>query len=317
METYRIGEIIKEERIRKRISQEELCFGICSVSTLSRIENGTQNPSFKVKEAILERLGHNTDNLVIYAEDSEIKKHRLENEILARMVHWQEIDSLLDEYKQLIANRGTEEQLEVQFYKMAEAIQAFYRQMWEWKRVRKQLTEALRITLPGYEIEQIDDIKLLSGAELQILNNIALTYAKETENDKAIRILEFLVRYLEKGKLNVESPGKYYPVLLCNLVKLYEAENRYREVKICSKKGMDYCISQSRLNSFAEHLFYYGKACHKLGESEEAEVYYKRSISLFESIGRNDAAKEVRSRLNKLDGCIDEGKGIFFADQDC
>ena len=317
METYRIGEIIKEERIRKRISQEELCFGICSVSTLSRIENGTQNPSFKVKEAILERLGHNTDNLVIYAEDSEIKKHRLENEILARMVHWQEIDSLLDEYKQLIANRGTEEQLEVQFYKMAEAIQAFYRQMWEWKRVRKQLTEALRITLPGYQIEQIEDIKLLSGTELQILNNIALTYAKEAENDKAIRILEFLVRYLEKGKLNVESPGKYYPLLLYNLVIILDREKRFREIKKFSKKAIEYCTSQSRLTCFPEHLFYYGKACHRLGEPAEAEIYYKRSISLFETIGQKQKAEMVRQKLSELNGGMGEGEIVFFADQDC
>lgn len=316
METYRIGEIIKEERIRKRISQEELCFGICSVSTLSRIENGTQNPSFKVKEAILERLGHNTDNLVIYAEDSEIKKHRLENEILARMVHRQEIDSLLKEYRGLIAVRGTEEQLEIQFYKMAEAIQAFYRQMWEWKRVRKQLTEALRITLPGYEIEQIDDIKLLSGAELQILNNIALTYAKETESDKAIRILEFLVRYLEKGKLDVESPRKYYPVLLHNLVAVLDQESRFREIKCYSKKAMDYCISQSRLTCLAEHLFYYGKACHRLKEPVEAETYYNRAISLFEMQGRKQEAEVVRKRQMELNGSMGEGK-FFFADQDC
>lgn len=44
METYRIGEIIREQRNRRNISQEELCFGICSVTTLSRIENGNQKP---------------------------------------------------------------------------------------------------------------------------------------------------------------------------------------------------------------------------------------------------------------------------------
>ena len=64
METYRIGEIIREQRNRRNISQEELCFGICAVTTLSRIENGNQKPSLKVEEALLERLGHSTDNLI-------------------------------------------------------------------------------------------------------------------------------------------------------------------------------------------------------------------------------------------------------------
>ena len=86
METYRIGEIIREQRNRRNISQEELCFGICSVTTLSRIENGNQKPSLKVEEALLERLGHSTDNLIIYADDNEIKKHRLEDEIRRKMM---------------------------------------------------------------------------------------------------------------------------------------------------------------------------------------------------------------------------------------
>ena len=36
---YTVGAIIKNEREKHKISQEELCFGICAVSTLSRIEH--------------------------------------------------------------------------------------------------------------------------------------------------------------------------------------------------------------------------------------------------------------------------------------
>ena len=64
MEIYRIGARIKEERVRQKLSQEDLCYGICAVSTLSRIETGIQKPSLKVEEALLERLGCSTENLV-------------------------------------------------------------------------------------------------------------------------------------------------------------------------------------------------------------------------------------------------------------
>lgn len=37
MDYYQIGPILKEFRIRHRISQEELCFGLCATSTLSRM----------------------------------------------------------------------------------------------------------------------------------------------------------------------------------------------------------------------------------------------------------------------------------------
>lgn len=53
MKTYIVGGVIKEFRIRYNISQEELCDGLCAVSTLSRIESGKQisgrnwNPPYK------------------------------------------------------------------------------------------------------------------------------------------------------------------------------------------------------------------------------------------------------------------------------
>ena len=102
MEIYRIGEIIKEERKRRQISQEELACGICSVTTLSRIENGSQRPTLKVEEALLERLGHSTDNLVIYSETEELEKHRLENDIRTEMMQYRDATELLCKYHQLI-----------------------------------------------------------------------------------------------------------------------------------------------------------------------------------------------------------------------
>ena len=40
MAYYRAGEVIKLNRIALNMTQEQLCEGICSVKTLSRIENG-------------------------------------------------------------------------------------------------------------------------------------------------------------------------------------------------------------------------------------------------------------------------------------
>jgi transcriptional regulator with XRE-family HTH domain len=41
----------------KKISQEDLCYNICSVSSYSRIERGEQIPEKKTIEAITSRLG--------------------------------------------------------------------------------------------------------------------------------------------------------------------------------------------------------------------------------------------------------------------
>jgi len=52
----KIGDIIRTNRIEKRISQETLAYGICSVSNLSRIENGLQNPSRAKYEKLIMKM---------------------------------------------------------------------------------------------------------------------------------------------------------------------------------------------------------------------------------------------------------------------
>ena len=42
MAFYLLGDCIREQRERLGVTQEELCEGICSVPTLSKIENGRQ-----------------------------------------------------------------------------------------------------------------------------------------------------------------------------------------------------------------------------------------------------------------------------------
>lgn len=55
------GITIYRERKRRNWSQEGLCKGICTVSYLSKIENGKAEPSEDIVQMLLERLGLHTD----------------------------------------------------------------------------------------------------------------------------------------------------------------------------------------------------------------------------------------------------------------
>ena len=56
MAFYKIGNVIRKRRIDLNLTQEELSFGICSVSTLSKIENGERYPNKKNFDALMQRL---------------------------------------------------------------------------------------------------------------------------------------------------------------------------------------------------------------------------------------------------------------------
>ena len=127
MPLYSVGKVIKEARKRLRslegdkYSQENVAEGICSVATLSKIENCVQNPSKKVMEALLQRLGLPVGIYNISATDDEIKRAEIEWKINAcvakRNLH---IEELLEEYRSCCASEmGV---LEKQFYLYFKAI---------------------------------------------------------------------------------------------------------------------------------------------------------------------------------------------------
>ena len=51
------GAAIRRERLRRDWSQEGLCRGLCSVSYLSKIENGAAGADAQLIAALLGRLG--------------------------------------------------------------------------------------------------------------------------------------------------------------------------------------------------------------------------------------------------------------------
>ncbi|TJZ99977.1 helix-turn-helix transcriptional regulator [Bacillus thuringiensis] len=51
-----IGAFFLKERLKYKITQEKLCYGICSISYLSKMENNRIIPSLKIKKYLYERL---------------------------------------------------------------------------------------------------------------------------------------------------------------------------------------------------------------------------------------------------------------------
>ena len=78
MAYYTIGELIRDARERQKYSQEELSYGICAVSTLSRIENGLQVPGKKILEGLLQRLGAVDRIYYVYLNQEERERYQLE-----------------------------------------------------------------------------------------------------------------------------------------------------------------------------------------------------------------------------------------------
>ena len=89
MNEFKLGTYIKKHREELRISQEELCEGFCSVSSLSRIENNQQDPSRNLTKNLLERLGLPKDRFLALWDQKGISVGALVREIRSDMIRYE------------------------------------------------------------------------------------------------------------------------------------------------------------------------------------------------------------------------------------
>lgn len=301
MEIYRIGARIKEERVRQKLSQEDLCYGICAVSTLSRIETGIQKPSLKVEEALLERLGCSTENLVFFANEDEIIKHSLETDIGAKLMYRKtDLQEEMKKYERLIAEQGAASNLEKQYYMMVKATYDSYVGGISLEEGYALLKKALLLTMPDFRARDLYAIRLMTLTEINILNNIAVMLYEMNRIGLSMKYMYFLVDYIERSNLNKEVIMKRYPMLLVNLALLETKSGDFRQVSYLCKKGIRFCKTYGRLVPLAEFYYYRAVAYAKLGGVRKALESYEYAICLCKVSGKKELAEQVSQECQNV-----------------
>lgn len=104
MSIYYFGSIIKKRREQLQCTQEDLADGICSVPTLSRIENGERMPSKSNLEMLLQRLGYSDNMVDIYIDEDEFRVHNLKYQIRQAYIlgHLRDAAELYAELKKIM-----------------------------------------------------------------------------------------------------------------------------------------------------------------------------------------------------------------------
>ena len=218
MPLYSVGKVIKEARERLRVlegekySQENVAEGICSVPTLSKIENCVQNPSKKVMEALLQKLDLPVGIYNVSATDDEIKRAEIEWKIKTKIAKQNfDVADLLKEYQTCCKSEMG--RLEKQFYLYISAICAVQQKKVPTEDCLHLFEEALRLTVNNFSLDNEIYRKLYTFEELMILNNIALSeYMLSERKEMAIRRMYFLKKYFEKGNMDNEEWSRNYPV---------------------------------------------------------------------------------------------------------
>lgn len=274
MYNYHIGEYIKRKREEKEIKQDELCYGICDRSTLSRIERGKQEPSYYILKALLQRLGISEDRCQILMSAQEFEIAELQREIVADNVR-KDFSSALKKIRRLEElSQSAENPLLQQFILRVRALAGYEengeRLDYDNPTQRKMLIQALELTCPGITMENLDSF-LLGEDEAKIINQIAITYSEDGNRRQAIEIYRQLIRYVQSNFAGCEIGQVMLPLTAYNYSKVLGLERRYEEAIEIAELGRQCCVKYNKCRMLGGLLLNIAYCLHQLGDDEKSQ----------------------------------------------
>ena len=274
MYNYHIGEYIKRKREEQKIKQDELCYGICDRSTLSRIERGKQEPSYYILKALLQRLGISEDRCQILMGAQEFEIAELQKEIVADNVRHDFSSALKKICRLEELYQSAENPLLRQFILRVRALAGYEkngeRLDYDNPTQRKMLIHALELTCPGISMENMGSF-LLGEDEAKIINQIAMTYSEEGNRRQAIEIYRQLIRYVQSHFAGCEIGQVMLPLTAYNYSKVLGMEGRYEEAIEIAELGRQWCVKYNKCRMLGGLLLNIACCLHELGNDEKSK----------------------------------------------
>ncbi|PDZ06305.1 transcriptional regulator [Bacillus cereus] len=270
MEFNDLGITIKELRIKKNISQSELCHGICSQSQISKIEKGVIYPSSILLYQLSERLGIDPNSIFALTQNKKIKYTENVKYVMKDCIRQHQYKELYEIVKKEKNENNFQSTEDKQFLVWHEAI-AIYLVNNSIKSALTLLNNALKLTLTN--------IDFLSEREIDILQTMAIFHAQNKEYKKSINILRRCLTNF--NKLDFPRDKEIKLKIIYNLSKCLSYTGQYEEALIYIDKGIQLAINLNTLYLLGE--LYYGKGSNllKLKQSNDENVANNMKTALF------------------------------------
>ena len=291
MAVYVVGDFLRETRLRKGYTQEEVSYGICTPASLSRIENGAQKPGRLILEKLFERLGTENNLFNSFVSREEMELYSAIQELIRNITDKDisKIESQVD-VVELMTKDTTE--LEHQCLYFAKGELARQRDENNDKAMELYM-KAIHITLPDFDGKNPLRSNLLTFDEIMIINAIAILYAESGNIMLAIQLDMWLKEYMESKIVDGTMKIAKYPMILYNLSNWFGDRNCHTEAFELANQGIDFCIKYGNLFFFPIFLVNKGIALAELGKIDDGKEYLHQAITIFEATKQKDHVQPI------------------------
>lgn len=213
MEQNTMGVMLFYYREKHKLSQEQVCEGICSVATLSRVEQGVREIDSLMSETLLGRIGKEVTLFEIMLDEEDYCRWKIRDEIVKEVERGDYERALkhIEQYRVLAVDASDIHEQFLQFYELKIIISRG-----EKKEKIGQLAKAiLKLTMPKYgrirersvlyspieiqlvlimiEYDGTGDIRQKEARLLELLAYIDEYYSDRKKEEESIEILRVLI----------------------------------------------------------------------------------------------------------------------------
>ncbi|PER24604.1 transcriptional regulator [Bacillus cereus] len=291
MEFNDLGITIKELRIKKNISQSELCHGICSQSQISKIEKGVIYPSSILLYQLSERLGVDPNNIFALTQNKKLKYTENVKYVIKdclKQKHYKELYEIVKKEKD---EKNFQAKEDKQFLLWHEAIAVFEVNR-SIKTALNLLNNALKLTLTN--------VDFLSEREIDIMQTMAIFHGENKEYEKSITISKRCLTNF--NKLDFPRDKEIKLKITLNLAKTLTSTYQHEEAIKYIDKGIKLAINLNTLYLLGELFYLKGQCLLKIKQHNVEDVVYnwKKALFIFELTEKEYYTKVIPDELIEI-----------------
>lgn len=270
-ECYRISDVVRIRRKMLGMTRKELCEGICSIKTLSRLENGKYKTHMALVRELFERIG-------LCAEYTRARIITTNAQTLNMVEELANISNG-EQYKEWGETLfKLETILEMNIPQNRQAIERNYllyqlkKKLINKEEFVEQLVKILEYTVPSKALFDSKEL-FLSSEEKDCISSIATR--NPVSDNKYMQVISNICEQYEKEGLRIHT--KWYEFLADGLYSYFGNLGMYTKSNEISEKLMKICLINRRANMIDKNI--YNKLWNSWQQNmDESEIKSKENL---------------------------------------
>ena len=287
------GKVIKELRFLKKLTQEQLADGLCSVKQLSRIENNSSQPTLYLIKEFSFRLGEDLMEYMYYCDlDNPVRWKILIDSLEEKMNFMEYLDvyeTASKAYLELPKPHPILEQA-LLWYKGASA---FYLKDLHFADMQ-YFENILSLTLKFNELKDVFSHPL-KPFEIRTINSIVYLHLVTENFSEAEEVMLKVIEIYESNYFIIKDSS--YLKLLYNLGRLNLRQERYEEALKIVNRGIKHCLKTNTLFYLDDLCNIKGRCLYLTGEEEEGRKFLSSFIILSELYRSPEDFESIKNEL--------------------